>query len=103
MPANIEPGTLIHGTLRNEDLLPAFADELERITFRGVGEVEIRIAEARELVPNGLLVEGNEEVETEVIFALMDLLNDYAPDGLYFGAHEGDGSDFGFWAIEDED
>jgi len=33
----------------------------------------------------------------------MDALNEYAPDGYYFGAIEGDGSDFGFWAIEDED
>lgn len=28
---------------------------------------------------------------------LYDLLNEHAPDGCYFGAHEGDGSDFGFW------
>jgi hypothetical protein len=30
------------------------------------------------------------------------LMNDIAPDGTYFGTTEGDGSDFGFWLIEDE-
>ena len=32
---------------------------------------------------------------------LFDTLNNYAPEGYYFGAHEGDGSDFGYWKIEE--
>ena len=28
---------------------------------------------------------------------LTDLLNEHAPAFTYFGAHEGDGADFGFW------
>ena len=34
-----------------------------------------------------------------VVDALIDALDDYAPDGCSFGAHEGDGADFGFWPV----
>ncbi len=30
---------------------------------------------------------------------IFDYLNEIAPEGCYFGAHEGNGSDFGFWEI----
>jgi len=35
----------------------------------------------------------------EYAISLTDALNEHAPDGFMFGAHEGDGSDFGFWPI----
>lgn len=33
--------------------------------------------------------------------SLFDTLNDYAPEGYYFGAHSGGKSDYGFWKITD--
>lgn len=33
---------------------------------------------------------------------LFDVLDMYAPDGYYFGCTEGDGSDFGYWKIEED-
>jgi hypothetical protein len=34
---------------------------------------------------------------------LFGVLESYAPLGYYFGAHPGDGSDFGYWKIIDND
>ena len=87
-------GTIIHGTLRNEDLLDAFASELESITQHVVGpaksELAKLIAEARECDPDG-------DEASDIIDELQDALGIYAPPYCYFGTTEGDGSDFGFW------
>ena len=100
----IELGTLIHGTLRNEDLLQAFASELYRLAG-GTGEGDQPqgiINEAMDLLDNAS-EEKFEEFASEIVYDLMDALNEYAPTGYYFGAIEGDGSDFGFWTDEDPD
>jgi hypothetical protein len=45
------------------------------------------------------------EVETDLAYILnedlMNLMDDIAPEGCYFGAHEGNDSDFGFWEHAD--
>lgn len=43
----------------------------------------------------------NVQEPMELVVELIDALNDYAPEGFYFGAHPGDGSDYGFWMHED--
>ncbi len=42
------------------------------------------------------------EDASAVLEAVVEALNDHAPDGFYFGAHEGDGACFGFFRNEDE-
>ena len=103
-------GTVSHGTHRVEDLLDAFASELRYLvgkeaasawpyasTLRGADDCIAEIAES-----------DNEPADAmEIVNELIDYLNELAPPYCYFGAHPGDGSDFGFWpdfdAMECED
>jgi hypothetical protein len=102
---NIETGTVIAGTLRNEDLLEAFSCELD--TVRGQSKAHYKLDECIlifEAQNRYYLDDGSDEIEEEVpeiISDLIDALNEYAPEGMYFGTLEGDGADFGWWNIEE--
>lgn len=91
-----ELGSVSSGTLRNEDLIPAFLEKLKEITggCPRVEEIEARMEE-----------QGDEYFECDDAFEdLEDLINDlgnYAPPYTFFGTHEGDGADFGFWIAHD--
>ena len=96
----INIGTLIHGTLRDEDLLQAFSDELARINktrFSEVTKAGAHLFSESANLTAAQIVEELGEYVTDVINDLMYALNEYAPPHTYFGAIEGDGSDFGFW------
>lgn len=86
-------GSISSGTLRAEDLIPEFAYELRRLR----GSLPRNIAKNITAFNNGKL----EFDESELVDALMDELNQFAPPYAYFGAHIGDGADFGFWLSED--
>jgi hypothetical protein len=45
----------------------------------------------------------DEEQASELINSIQDALCEFAPKGHIFGAHEGDGSDFGYWPYCDSD
>ena len=47
-------------------------------------------------------IEEPEEFHDAIIGAIYTL-NEYAPDGYYFGALEGDGACFGFWKLSDNE
>jgi hypothetical protein len=89
-------GTVIHGTLRPEDLIEAFTRELQWVSRndRETHESEILArCDAADGIP--------EDDWPEIVNELIDALDARAPKDCYFGAHEGDGSDFGYWPIED--
>ena len=110
----VEIGSISTGTLRSEDLLETFADELERLApmlstptrmalavARGFGTMQL-IADARKCCDklNGDIYEVNESDEiaaSEIVNTLSDTLGEFAPPYCYFGTLEGDGADFGFW------
>lgn len=96
----MKTGTVIHGTLRSDDLLRAFANELEAIAADGYARL---IGEARSMAAE-IEVESFDDgdVIADMLTSLIDALDYHAPDGYYFGAHEGDGSDFGYWPVDDE-
>ena len=82
------PGTVSHGTLNPDHLIPRFMAELRKLNPECAKEIESEI----EIKKQGAVDED------ELVDVLFDALEDCAPDGYYFGAHIGDGSDFGFWA-----
>lgn len=107
-------GTVSHGTMRTRDLIDAFTQHLRWLY--GLNEVYPRTgtlhARSRELIDEMRRVrvsyaDRDDYYESEAacdhLDALFEILNEYAPPGHYFGAHEGDGSDYGFWPHGDDD
>lgn len=97
-------GTLIRGTMRIEDLLTAFADELERLAMLDKAEAESSGAawegthEFRmETIAAARSVDPESDAASGIIGDLFDALDELAAPYCYFGAHAGDGSDYGFW------
>ena len=98
--ANIEDlrdRSVSSGTLKSDDLIPKFLGVLK--TY-GKDKYDKYIKENPE-------VEDWENLDEEtmgwVVDELTDLLNEIAPDGCYFGASEGDGADFGFWSVSQDE
>jgi len=86
-------GTVSHGTLRPEDLLESFAYELRQLGPR------IALLDEYDALPDDPdeWTEEQQETASELVNDMIDALNEHAPAFCYFGAHPGDGSDFGFW------
>lgn len=104
--------------MRAEDLIPAFSDALDNLkdglslgrttdTFEETEAAKDRVGriddflsgiEQRRLAQGeSYWTDGDADYDLE---GLVDRLETFAPTGVYFGAHPGDGSDFGFWMCE---
>lgn len=104
-------GTIIHGTHRPEDLIPAFIAALdarkETLSLQGklrsgeFGRLDDRLGEIERRMEGGEDYFLSEDAMWDLEW-LFDALNEFAPEGTRFGAHEFDGADFGFWPVEDE-
>lgn len=101
-------GSISHGTLRAEDLIPCFVDWLEEFCRKHPAVVEFRKKQEEWEKGDDLETEWYDSEEADYFLheTLFPALEEYAPDYCYFGATEGDGSDFGFWPcwsrIEDD-
>ena len=90
-------GSVSHGTHREEDLIPEFIWTLEhqkpcmRKHRKMIAGIKSRMEEEG-------YYDGNDAAED--VQELFDALDAYALPYFYFGAHPGDGSDFGFWLSE---
>lgn len=115
-------GSISHGTMRPEDLIPTFLANLfynskvRRPKFsHTIGDVPAKTRKAHtklaldienrmnntddhEYFGSGSNGYADEDLET-----LFDALQEYAGPYFYFGAHPGDGSDYGYWLSESFD
>lgn len=106
-------GSVCHGSLRTEDLLSDFSDELDW-QIRRNGEffsqpenfplrdkLASLVGRAQDCFSDDgkdIREEKQDEAEELVNEDLVNALNThFAPPYVCFGSHQGDGSDFGFW------
>lgn len=101
-PYKATVGSISHGTMREADLIPAFGYEL-RQAFPAhplLAEIDALAVLADKDYPV-----YDTEQSAGLLEELFGELDQLAPAYCYFGANEGDGSDYGFWpsmeAIED--
>lgn len=100
-------GTISRATLRNNDLLFIFYQELKRLDTEKKYKELINDCEELKKHYDYFNDEWNIEVDlncgviSELIFETIQALNDFALPYCYFGEHPGDSSDFGFWVMED--
>lgn len=101
---NYPIGSVSSGTMRPEDLIPDFMWELK------ARAAEPGVPRKQRKAHMDLYREIDARMETEDYYdsedadfdleALFDALNAYAGPYFYFGAHPGDGSDYGYWLSE---
>jgi len=100
-PHRVGPrGTVISGTFRPRDLIPAFYAELMRVAPARQGRIENEMEAWRVESEAG---ETDPEEDEQLVQLIADELNAVAPHGVYFGAHPGAGSDFGWWENEEDE
>jgi len=91
-------GLVSRGTQLTEELIDAFGTEIKyhyksMLDKQDRDAVELLIDTADQYLTHGW---DNGQGE-ELLEQLMDALNNMAPPYCYFGPHEGDLSDYGFW------
>lgn len=92
-------------TTRPQDLIPAFLDELRE---RDPAQYSAFVCTPLTAIPAYVLDEGDDsawwysEDAQHLLIELFDALDDVAPDGYYFGSHEGDGCLYGYWRVEED-
>ncbi len=98
--------SLSHATMRNEDLIPAFFRFLEEHDPKEAESLLADYPYFAEFAATGSWSFIGEKwyLSQEADYLCMALFTEIdaiAPDGYYFGAHPGDGSDYGFWECEE--
>ena len=97
-------GTISHDTMRPEDLIPCFRDTLVELD---TGKEHTKLVEQVNSNLGAYELDNEDTAYFDTIDCnwdleeLFDALNEFAPPYCYFGAHEGNGSDYGFWVSVD--
>ena len=109
--AQFQLGSISTGTLRPEDLLPAFTYTMGELTHNPISNTSKYPNEAMaNLWDEAIHLIGTDQwwtIDPEdsgvdgLLNDLTDALNELCPPFVYFGTLEGDGADFGFWVDMD--
>lgn len=86
--------SLSHATMRPDDLIPIFVAFLLENKALLADPDEIDAINNR--MRSGCYFDSG-DADYDLNETLFEALNDIAPEGCHFGAHIGDGSDYGFW------
>ena len=103
-----QEGTVIHGTHRAQDLIPTLLAEFEEIDPNGYANYADILLDEDKIDVDVIadLPDDHDFWESDdagfMLEYLFNALDERAPEGRYFGAHPGDGSDFGYWEIEED-
>lgn len=97
-PRMLKPQIISEGTLRPEDLIPAYLDVLEGLRLSREERKTVRVVRAasdHEGYYEGAL--GDDADPSEDLNALADIIESHCAPYCYFGSSEGDGACFGVW------
>ena len=89
-------GSVSSGTMGTEDLIETFLGTLHDLDSPNHADL---LQEWENMSASDIQTyeEANSDFLNETLF---DALQEHAPPYCYFGAHPGDGADFGFWVSE---
>ena len=88
------------GTLRAQDLIPAFLTALRDRDSAVYAQIMVNRAIPAHALEDDDADWWQSDDAHFLLDELFDALNETAEEGEYFGAHEGDGCLFGFWSVE---
>lgn len=100
-------GSISHAIMKPEDLIPVFMNELETLDkerydiIKKDYQEDLKAIEYYNTTPYSRHISEQQEQINWLLEELFDTLNNYCMPYFYFGAHEGDGSDYGFWLSYD--
>ena len=87
--------------MRPEDLIPKFLDRLEAQEHEKVRPLDGALCETIRWRMGHQENYFESQQADDDLEELFDALDEYAPEGYYFGAHPGDGADYGYWEVEE--
>jgi len=90
-------GSISSGTMRTEDLIPAFLDALDSFKLSRNERNAVRAISKKARNSHRNNYYNLTETADADLDELFDILNNQAPAGVYFGGHAGDCADYGFW------
>ena len=88
-------------TLRLQDLIPAFLSALRERDPAAYAQIMVSGAIPAHALEDDDADWWQSDDAHFLLDELFDALNETAEEGEFFGAHEGDGSLFGFWSVEE--